>query len=83
MYHTELYIRTRTYHFVQRRWIDIADVVEQVSIGTQLADDHDGRIARVLRYADAKLQTMIRIKDEDHERCTYESNDIGMIEITQ
>ena len=48
-------MRRRTYHTIQRWRVDVPDVVEEVAVRTQFADDHDGCVASVLRDADAEL----------------------------
>lgn len=45
-----------TYDSVECWWVDISDVVEEVAIGTEFADDHDRSFLRVGRNAHTKLQ---------------------------
>lgn len=44
-----------TYDAIERRRGHVPDIIKEVTVGTQLADDHDRRHARVFRYADTKL----------------------------
>lgn len=60
----------------------IPDVVEQVAIRAQLADNHDRNLLGVFRYAHANL------KASQHRRVflrrrTYEADDSGMIEAAE
>ena len=44
-----------TYHAIKCRRVNVSDVIEQVTVGAQLADNHDRSVASVDRDADAKL----------------------------
>lgn len=55
-----------TYDTVKSRRIDVADVVEQIAVGTELAHDHDRSVPRVLGYTDTKLL------DTSERRCSLQ-----------
>lgn len=58
-----------TYDFVQRRRrLDVTDVVEQVTVRAELADDHHWNILRVLWNAHADLHQSIRANPEYRDR---------------
>ena len=44
-----------TYDAIERRRWHVPDIIKEVTVGAQLADDHNRRHARVFRYADTKL----------------------------
>ena len=52
-------LRIDTYDFAKRRCVDVADVVKQIAIGTQLANDHHRGLLRVLRNANTKLENKV------------------------
>lgn len=56
-------IAGETYCSVQGRWLDIPDVVEEITIGAQFTDDHNRSLLRVLRNAHPKLCRNIRYSD--------------------
>ena len=44
-----------TYHAIKCGRVNVSNVIEQVTVGAQLADNHDRSVASVDRDADAKL----------------------------
>ena len=44
-----------TYHAIKCGRVNVSDVIEQVTVGAQLADNHDRSVASVDRDTDAKL----------------------------
>ena len=44
-----------TYHAIKCGRVNVSNVIKQVTVGAQLADNHDRSVASVDRDADAKL----------------------------
>ncbi len=71
----------RTYNFVKRWRRHVSNVVKEVAIGAELADDHDRRFLRVLGDTNSKLEG----NHEQRGKYTisvnaYKSNNVWMCE---
>lgn len=73
-----------TYNSIKCWWVDISDVVKEVAIGTEFADDHDRSVLRVGRNAHTKLWKQHENQQRmDVKKGTYEADNVGVIKITQ
>ena len=73
-----------TYHTIERWRIDVPNVVEQVTIRAQLTDDHDRRLASVLRDAYPQLDVPLQHNaQEERLTDTYEFHDVRMVKVAK